>query len=133
MSILSIESDGSETVLGVDHDAGWPLAPPGLVQGVSDLVEPDDRTHARQRVEPALADGVERAVPVLGVRTATELDGDALVGGDGAVERAPRVPAAGAEDAGPHLARLDDLLDQSGPAHALEHHRRLGAPARDPL
>ena len=63
------------------------------------------------------------------VRSAAELDRDSLVRGLGAVDGVARVPTAGREDPCPHLARVDDLLDQSRGADALEDHCGLGDPA----
>jgi hypothetical protein len=62
----------------MDHDSRRPSGLYRRVEGVGHLVETDDRSDTGQRIQSTGDDRVERAVPVLRVRAAAELDGDAL-------------------------------------------------------
>ena len=75
-------------------DAGRALALAHLVDGVGDFVEADGPADARRRIQPAVGHRIQRAVPVLRMRAAAELNRHALVCGVGAVDRARVIPAA---------------------------------------
>src|SRR3984957_10949775 len=93
----------------VDDDSRWAGGLSGRVEGVGHLVETDDRSDTRQRIQSTGGDRVERAVPVLRVRAAAELDGDPLTGRVGDAQRVAGVPPAGAIDPGSHINGVDDL------------------------
>ena len=69
-------------------DAGWALAFAHLVDGVRDFVEADDSADTGRRVQPAVGHRVQRAVPVLRMRAAAELNRHSHVCRIGAVDRA---------------------------------------------
>ena len=108
----------------MDNDSRWTVGFSGQVERVGHLVETNDRADARERIETPGCDGVQRPVPVLRVRAAAELDGDALTGGIGDVQRITAVPPAGAVDAGAHVDGFHDLLDQPCGTHAFEDDER---------
>src|SRR5262249_22507450 len=120
-SLISAEA----SFVRMDDDAGRALGAPRGLEGLGDVLEADDPSHARQRVEAPRADRVQGAVPVLGPGTAAEEDAHTFVRRPGAVERVARVPAPGGEDPGPHLAFDDDALDQPRSSDALVDHGRL--------
>src|SRR4051812_968599 len=106
------------------HDGPrWTLGVPDPVEGAGDVVETDDLTNGGKGVEPAFADRVEGAVPVLGLGAASELDRNPPVRRSGAIERVAGVPAACCVDAGAHRRRVHQLLDQTAGTYALEHER----------
>src|SRR6202046_2480584 len=94
----------------VDDDSRWAGGLSGRVQGVRYLVETDDRSDTGQRIQSTGGDRVERAVPVLRVRAAAELDGDALTSRVGDAQRVAAVPPTGAIDPGSEVSGVDDLL-----------------------
>src|ERR1700734_3041447 len=108
----------------VDDDSRWGGGLSGRVKGVGHLVETDDRSDTGQRIQMTGGDRVERAVPVLRVRAAAELYGDALTSCVGDVQRVTAVPPSGAIDPGSHIHGVDDLLDQPCRAHAFEDDQR---------
>src|SRR3984957_2714612 len=108
----------------VDDDSRWAGRLSGRVEGVGHLVETDYRSDTGQRIQMTGGDRVERAVPVLRVRAAAELDGDALTGRVGDVQRVAAVPPSGAIDPGSHIHGVDDLLDQPCRAHTFEDDHR---------
>src|SRR6201999_3593803 len=108
----------------VDDDSRWTGGLSGRVESVGHLVETDDRARAAPRIQMTGGDRVERAVPVLRVRAAAELDGDALTSCVGDVQRVTAVPPTGAIDPGSHIHGVDDLLDQPRRAHAFEDDQR---------
>src|SRR5271163_4640060 len=97
----------------MDDDSRWTVGLSGQIECVGHLVEADDRSDTGQRIQSPGSDGVEGAVPVLWVRAAAELDGDALTGRIGDAQRITGVPPTGAIDPSAHVSRLDDLLDQA--------------------
>src|SRR3981081_3976559 len=97
--------------VGMDHDSRWPGGMAREFECVGDLVEGDDLADTGQRIQLTRRDRVERAIPVLWMRAAAELDGDALAGSRRDVQRVSGVPAARAVDSGAELGRFDDVLD----------------------
>ena len=64
---FSLKAKALLTVIGGMDDAGRALGAAGGLEGLGDPVEADDLADAGQGIEAARADGVEGAVPVLGV------------------------------------------------------------------
>src|SRR5271163_3353350 len=108
------------------------LRPPGQIQGLGNLIEPNDRTDTRQGVEATRGDRLEDGIPILRVRAAAELNRDSLTRRIGDAETVAAVPAAGTEDARVELAIVHDLLHQPIRPHTLEHHCGAGQSALSP-
>lgn len=85
-------------------DTGRPLRLSRLVDCVGHLVEADHLPDGGSRIQPTVGHGVKGSVPVLRMRAAAELDGDALVGGVGARDRVAAVLSACRVDAGHEFA-----------------------------
>src|SRR5277367_2298697 len=113
----------------MDDDSRWTVGLSGQIECVGYLVEADDRSDAGQWIQSPRRDGVESAVPILRVRAAAELDGDALTGRIGDAQRITGVPPTGAIDPRAHVGGLDDLLDQACGADTFEDHQRTPQPA----
>src|SRR3954447_10209458 len=79
--------------VGMDHDSRRSGGMAREVECVGDLVEGDDFADTGQRIQLTRGDRVERAIPVLRMRAAAELDGDALAGSRRDVQRVSGVPA----------------------------------------
>src|SRR6266487_1285979 len=75
---LSNPLTGFGRAVWVDHDSGRAVGAPGQLDGVGYALEIDDLADDGAHVEASFADGVERAVPVFVLGTATELDGHTL-------------------------------------------------------
>src|SRR5690348_3161006 len=117
---MSSRSDIGVSVRVYD-DPGWSIGGAHPRDGVGHLVETDHLADARQWVEPALGDRVEDAVPVLGHRTAAELEGEPLLSRLGDVQRVSGVPAPRAVDTGVELRIRGDAIDQSRRTNAFEN------------
>jgi hypothetical protein len=108
----------------MNDDPRWPVGLASEVESAGNLVEGDDPADAGQGIQSPRRDRVERAIPVLGHRATTELDGHSLPGGAGDVQCVAGVPTAGTVDSGSHRGGIDDLLDQARGADTFEDDRR---------